>query len=696
MVSVNNVEHVQFARCAFYGRFSTKMQRMASIEDQERVCREFAVEKGWQILDEHVYKDVALSGTSKIRRKQFQALELAVEQTPRSFDYVLVDDTSRVSRDQADILNFVKLMRHFHINVYFVSQKLDSADPQFDMLLNFYSMFDAQFITRLSSKVWSGQKGRVLAGFVAGSWPYGYRSFVVHNTDDPGAVGRAATKGTRLKIEESEAKVIRRIFEMFAEGHTMWSICIVFNKEKIPSPRSIQLGKTDAAWSRDAIKRILHNPKYSGQYVWNATRQLEHPKTGQIRKESKPAHEHVVIAVPSLRIVSDELWTRVGTRLNDLEQEHQGRLLGGYNRAKNKPYLYSGLLFCGLCGSRMKIGGKHKNAVYECPNHRYRRGCENSLRIRQDRAAAQITDFLARHLAQPEYLDYLIDVVHRELKEIWNRQREEDSGQNLHTLEEAHRKYIRQIANLKDVIADTGTRLLTAELEAKEFERQRIEEKIEAVKGTKAQKVAKEELAALVRENVASLLEVLQADVHVARQVLQRHIKKLHLYPSNTDGQPTFEVTGEIDFFSGPKDLEKDGVLLGCSSTQTPQQHTDRIYRFIFQIDPYLDQECPLLESFCLLLQSQPELGNQPRRPKDWAGLLQGVLPDTSNSGRPLRSGAVGWCLNNHRAILEQRLKVVKSPDAYTNSPLYQLALRAEGVHPDVTPSHVGAPSRAA
>ena len=692
MMNGNTLATPQFARCAFYGRFSSKMQRMASLEDQERVCREIAALKGWQILDEHVYKDAALSGTSKVKRMQFLALEAAAEQTPRPFDYVLVDDTSRVSRDQADILMFVKLMRHFHINVYFVSQKLDSADPSFDLLLNFYSMMDAQYITRLSAKVWEAQRGRVLAGFIAGSWPYGYRPSIAQNNEDPDAVGRAATKGTMLTIEKSEAEIIRRIFQMFAEGHSMWSICIALNLEKIASPRSLQLSKTDAAWSRDAIKRILHNPKYRGEFIWNATQQLEHPKTGQIRKEDKPAHERVVVPAPHLRIVSDELWARVEARLKELERDDQkqARLMGSFNRAKNKPYLYSGLIFCGMCQSRMRMGGVGQNAGYECPNHRQRRGCENALRIRQDRAAAQITEVLARQLAGPDFLDYLVAAVHDELRNIWKHQSEAGSGETIAELQKTVRDYEKKISNLTDVIASTGNDLLVAALETLAFEKKRKQEKIDALKGTTRNRITREELLALVRDNVANLLDVLKADVPVARQVLQRHVKKLYLHPSETEDGPIFEVLGEIDLFDGPNDPEKSGVLLGCSGTQTSQQHTDRMYRFYFQIDPHLDLGCPLLEPFCHLLQSQPDLRDQPRRPKDWADLLRGVQPSNPNSGRPLRSGAVGWCLNNHRAILEQRLSVVEVPSPHGNYPLYRLTLLADGDQQEATPSQVG------
>ena len=49
-------------RCAIYARFSTEMQRATSLDDQIRNCRRFAAQRGWPILDDHVYQDTAVSG----------------------------------------------------------------------------------------------------------------------------------------------------------------------------------------------------------------------------------------------------------------------------------------------------------------------------------------------------------------------------------------------------------------------------------------------------------------------------------------------------------------------------------------------------------------------------------------------------------------------------------------------------------
>ena len=52
-------------RAAIYARYSTNMQSAASINDQIRVCREYAQRQGWTITE--TYSDAAISGANILR-----------------------------------------------------------------------------------------------------------------------------------------------------------------------------------------------------------------------------------------------------------------------------------------------------------------------------------------------------------------------------------------------------------------------------------------------------------------------------------------------------------------------------------------------------------------------------------------------------------------------------------------------------
>ncbi len=82
-------------RAAVYARYSSAKQRESSIKDQVRNCTAFAEREGWSIAEHYV--DEALSGTSK-DRPGFKRLLADAEDG--GFDVLLVDDLSRLSRDE--------------------------------------------------------------------------------------------------------------------------------------------------------------------------------------------------------------------------------------------------------------------------------------------------------------------------------------------------------------------------------------------------------------------------------------------------------------------------------------------------------------------------------------------------------------------------------------------------------------------
>ena len=82
---------VKQLRCAAYSRVSTDRQNPLSVEDQLHKCRQFAEHERWRVLEEHIYSDTAISGTTD-NRPGLQKLLAALKQRPCPFDILLVDD----------------------------------------------------------------------------------------------------------------------------------------------------------------------------------------------------------------------------------------------------------------------------------------------------------------------------------------------------------------------------------------------------------------------------------------------------------------------------------------------------------------------------------------------------------------------------------------------------------------------------
>ncbi|MEO0995242.1 MAG: recombinase family protein [Pseudomonadota bacterium] len=83
---------------AIYARYSTDLQRDASIEDQIRLCGERVADEGLRI--HQCYSDHGTSGAS-LMRPGIQAL--MADAAAGKFEVLIAEALDRLSRDQEDI-----------------------------------------------------------------------------------------------------------------------------------------------------------------------------------------------------------------------------------------------------------------------------------------------------------------------------------------------------------------------------------------------------------------------------------------------------------------------------------------------------------------------------------------------------------------------------------------------------------------
>ena len=77
--------------------------------------------------------------------------------------------------------------------------------------------------------------------------------------------GYTHNKDGRLVINEKEAQIVRLIYEMAGEGKSLSRISSRLKEMGIPAPR----GKE--TWSRETLRKILKNEKYTGSVILQKT-----------------------------------------------------------------------------------------------------------------------------------------------------------------------------------------------------------------------------------------------------------------------------------------------------------------------------------------------------------------------------------------------------------------------------------------
>lgn len=336
-------------RCALYARYSSDLQSPASIEDQFRLCRAHVERQDWTVVA--TFEDAALSGFGIEHRPGYQQLLAAALGPVRTFDVIVVEDCSRLTRDMGELMRLTARLRLKGLELIGVSDGIATGRQGAKVQLAVKGLMNELYLDDLRDKTHRGLSGLIARGLSAGGRIFGYRTVPVL----PDGPGRRKTVSGRYEIEPTEAAIVRRIFQESAAGRSLKTIAHALNAEGIPFPaKDTKRGPARRGWAVSTIAVILGNEKYAGTWIWNKTRFLKDPDTGRRRPLPRPEAEWVRQARPDLRIVEAALWTAVQTRHKNLRETGVGsRRPRGGDRIVYSPYLLSGLIRCGSCGARM-------------------------------------------------------------------------------------------------------------------------------------------------------------------------------------------------------------------------------------------------------------------------------------------------------------------------------------------------------
>ncbi len=505
-------------KAALYGRYSTDKQREASIEDQFRNCKRHAEHEGWLIMAR--YKDGAVSGATA-DRPNYQAM-LADAQAG-AFDLLLVDDLSRLSRDDVELKQTVRRFRYWGSRIVGVSDGFDSDSKGYKIHAGVRGLINEIYLDDLREKTHRGLTGQALNGFNTGGRCYGYRHIPIEDGTRKDEYGRPAITAVKREIDADQAKWVRQIFEWYADGHTPRWIAAELNRQGVKSARG-------GTWADSAIygkmrtgTGLLNNELYVGRYVWNRSNWLKDPDTGKKKRIPRPKDEWVVKDMPELRIVPQALWDRVKARQKE-QAEKSKAVRAALHKDKARTgagpkYLFSSLLKCGVCGASYAIADAYR---YGCSTNINRgdAACPNDIKVPRKLVEERLLEGIKRDLFTPEGIDLFKREVTRLLAE-------RKAGRNADG-ERAKRdlaKVEQEIANIiKAIRKGIITASTKAELEKAEAEKDQLERTLK-VDANGLDKI--EDLLPRTVDRYREMVEHLETTVQRHVSKARNHIKAL-------------------------------------------------------------------------------------------------------------------------------------------------------------------------
>lgn len=399
-------------RVAIYARYSSENQSAKSIDDQIRVCQKYIDNYNYTCDVNHIYTDEAISG-SIINRPGLQAMERAMEN--KEFDAVAVDDLSRLSRSNHQMLTLVNQFNFHQVKIISVSDGIITDDDNSKLGIHIRGLINELYLDDLKKKTMRGLEGQKLRGFSTGESVYGYKSCPVGELR-LNKKGQPKYEGMVHKILDEEACVVKRIYKSFIEGKSINGIVNELNENNTPTRK-----KQKGGWRTSTLSRILKNEKYTGHWTWRKYKNVRDPLSGRLKKVTRAKNEQIASFKEELVIIDKDTWEKAQKRWKELDgswpmtgetEKTKGAFKSYVHTSPN--HLLAGLLKCKCCGGTMvQISGKG-GGYYGCYNSK-RKTCTNKLLIQRKKVEQHILQHLKETLLTTENLKYVYDNVEKEI-----------------------------------------------------------------------------------------------------------------------------------------------------------------------------------------------------------------------------------------------------------------------------------------
>ena len=343
-------------RVTYYARVSSESdEQLNSLGNQIAYYEDLIRQnQAWTFVPGYI--DEGLSGISTKKRENFNRMVDDAEE--HRFDLIITKEISRFARNTLDSIQYTRQLFSYGVGVFFQNDNINTLDEDSEFRLTIMSGIAQDELRKLSSRVKFGHQQAIKSSVVLGN----SRIFGYTKADG------------KLVIDETEAPMVRELFERYATGeYSMKQLETLFWEKGYRNHNGKKIAHT-------TMSNLISNPKYKGYYVGNKVKVVD-----MFTKKQKvlPPEEWVMFKdetgeiVPA--IVSEEVWDTANAVLKKRSEDVKAR-----QGISNHANLLTGKLYCTHCGaayyrrdtvdrsgrknSKWVCSGKIKNGSDSCPS----------------------------------------------------------------------------------------------------------------------------------------------------------------------------------------------------------------------------------------------------------------------------------------------------------------------------------------
>lgn len=487
-------------RAVFYARVSTEEEeQLNAIEKQIEENRDVISNKGWILVDEYI--DKGITGTQTKKRNEY--MRMLDDISKDKFDIIVVKDQSRLQRNTMDWYIFLNeiVQNRKKLYLYLENTFFDSKDK---FIFGIKAMMAEEYSRDLSKKGNAAKKRRQEKGKpIITNRTWGFKNI-----------------NGEILIDEEEAKLVTRIYKMFADGFGGRVVARTLRDEGIRNRN----GKT---LSENTIRDIVKNPLYKGVAVMNkehfdfeAKKIIKNPESEWIYREG---------IVP--QIVDDDLWERANAQINSrktIDRTHNV----GINKGNT---LLSSKIICGECDSKYWRNKRAQGVYWYCSEGarsgkvREKTGMKCvSLNLKEDEVLSLI-EHLGRQLIAKEKKEAALNSA---IRKIYEELSDFGSGDSLEEIQAQKDRLHKRKDTLMDLLLD-GT-IAKSDYASKMSDLKKrlaqLEEKERRIQGKRA-----EDDHLLERLNQVRILFRDKKEKGIEVPLMCSHIEQIRVYEKRLD-----------------------------------------------------------------------------------------------------------------------------------------------------------------
>jgi site-specific DNA recombinase len=304
-------------KVAVYIRVSTEDQAREghSLDEQLDRLKEHCKYKGYEI--KKVFRDDGKSAKDMKGRPEFQ--KMIKEVYNGTINKIIIYKLDRLTRSVRDLEEIITLIEENNCSLESVTEEINTKNAYGMFFIRMVILLAQLEVDQTRERTIMGLIGTVKQGIPIGILPLGYKRDI-NNSD--------LKSRKKAIVDEEEAKIVRKIFNLYLKGYSYYFIAKKLKEE------NINLMK----WNEWLIQKIINNRMYCGD--------IEHRKS--LKDKGTVIYENVVPP-----IITREVFNDCQVLIEKNKHSFGGSL----------EYMFGKTLYCNKCGSMLCVSSNKEKSI---------------------------------------------------------------------------------------------------------------------------------------------------------------------------------------------------------------------------------------------------------------------------------------------------------------------------------------------